>query len=231
MKVLLFDIDGTLISTGGAGLAALRTAFTQLFGVADPQDVPVSGRTDRGIARELFDAHGIEDSPENWERFRDAYLAQLRLQLPRRPGRMLPGVPELLAGLAGRDRVLVGLLTGNTRDGARVKLEHFSIHQHFAFGGFGDRHANRDDVAAEALAAAREHNQGSHRHADHVWVIGDTPLDVRCARAIGARALAVATGGHPAEELAAAEPDLLLPDLSDTARLLNWLADGATPSV
>ena len=226
MKILLFDIDGTLISTGGAGLAALRAAFTELFGVADPHDVPVSGRTDRGIARELFQLHGIEDSAENWERFRAAYLAHLRQQLPQRPGRLLPGVAELLAGLAGRERVLVGLLTGNTRDGARLKLEYFSIHEHFAFGGFGDRHANRDDVAAEALAAAREHNQGSHRHANHIWVIGDTPLDVSCARAIGARALAVATGGHPAEELAAAEPDLLLPDLADTARVLNWLAEG-----
>src|SRR5207302_9949904 len=108
------------------------------------------------------------------------------------------------------------------RAGARAKLGHFGLHEQFAFGGFGDHHLERDDVAREALDSTRQHLGGCVA-LDRVWVIGDTPLDVRCARAIGARVAAVATGLHPLEELAAAKPDLLLPDLSDPRPLLERL--------
>jgi phosphoglycolate phosphatase-like HAD superfamily hydrolase len=131
-----------------------------------------------------------------------------------------PGVPALLDALAADARLAVGLLTGNIREGARLKLGHFDLFHHFAFGGFGDEHFERDDVAREALAAIRVH-VNRHHQADRVWVIGDTPLDVKCARAIGARAVAVATGWHSAAELEATVPDLLLNDLSDPSDLLR----------
>jgi phosphoglycolate phosphatase-like HAD superfamily hydrolase len=105
-------------------------------------------------------------------------------------------------------------LTGNVRDGARLKLGHYRLDHYFAFGGYGDCHLDRDDVAREALAAVHHHCNGT-ACLERIWVIGDTPLDIRCARAIGVRVAAVATGLHPLEELAAERPDLLLPDFSD----------------
>jgi len=221
MRVLLFDIDGTLISTGGAGMASLLAAMREEFGVAEPQEVPVSGRTDRGIARSLFDCHDIEHSEENWRRFRDAYLKHLRSLLPQRPGRVLPGVTQLLGVVSQHERVLVGLLTGNLRAGATLKLAHYGLVDHFAFGGFGDHHADRDAVAAEALSASQTHAASRGAAPREVWVIGDTPLDVKCARAIGARAVAVATGGSSSAELAASQPDVLVEDLTDLERLLE----------
>ena len=220
MYVFLFDIDGTLIRTGGAGGAALLAAFCEEFGVDDPAKVTFSGCTDRGIARDLFRAHALDDTHENWECLRSAYVARLGHYLPRHEGRVLPGVGQLLETLATRDDAAVGLLTGNTRDGARIKLEHYGLNHHFAFGGFGDQHPLRDDVAREALRASHEHLRREVRE-ERVWVIGDTPADIRCGRAIGAQVLAVATGVHPRQELEDESPDLLLDDLQDPSALLR----------
>jgi phosphoglycolate phosphatase-like HAD superfamily hydrolase len=124
--------------------------------------------------------------------------------------------------LRQRDDVAVGLLTGNVRAGAKAKLGHFGLYEHFGFGGFGDEHFDRCDVAREALAAVRAHG---HREVtpEQIWVIGDTPLDVECARAIGANVAAVATGFHTVEHLAEAQPDVLLPNLADPTPLLaRW---------
>ncbi len=222
MWVFLFDIDGTLLSTGGAGMAALRAAMQEEFGVAEPQEVPVSGRTDRGIARQLFAAHAMDDTEEHWQRFRNAYLRHLQQQLPQRVGRVLPGVESLLSALATVESARLGLLTGNVRAGADLKLGHYGLASYFAFGGFGDQHADRNAVAAEALTASRQHVTVPGETA-RVWVIGDTPLDVACARSIGARSVAVATGTFSRDELAPSEPDLLLDDLSDTAYLRQAL--------
>jgi phosphoglycolate phosphatase-like HAD superfamily hydrolase len=221
MHVCLFDIDGTLISSGGAGKAALEAALASEFGVGPATErLQFSGRTDRAIIRDLFAMHLLEDTPENRRRLVDSYLRHLPACLARGSGRILPGIAELLAALRERGDVAVGLLTGNLRAGARVKLGHFGLFDHFAFGGFGDEHYDRDDVAREALEAVHRHCNGAVC-ADRVWVIGDTPLDVRCARAIGARAVAVATGWHTRDELAACVPDLLLDDLSDPGPLLG----------
>jgi phosphoglycolate phosphatase-like HAD superfamily hydrolase len=221
MHVCLFDIDGTLLASGGAGKAAMEAALQAEFGLeAIRVHVPYSGRTDRAIGRDLLEAHGTAGSPENWQRLRDAYLGRLPECLQRHRGRVLPGIAALLERLAAGGNVALGLLTGNVRAGARLKLGHYGLWHHFAFGGFGDEHFERDDVAREALAVLRRHLDGAVR-LDRVWVIGDTPLDVRCARAIGANAVAVATGWHSREELEAAEPDLLLTDLSDPAPLLG----------
>lgn len=222
MVVLLFDIDGTLILTGGAGGDALLNAFSDLFGVAEPQAVPFSGRTDRGIASNLFRAHDVPDTESNWCALRSAYLQRLTAYLPQRNGRILPGIETLLNQVSGRSDVAVGLLTGNTRDGARLKLEHFGLYQHFAFGGYGDHHVNRDDVARDAMAACAAHLRTAPSP-ERVWVIGDTPLDVRCARAVGVRVAAVATGWDTRDALAAAAPDLLLDTLAEPAALLDQI--------
>jgi len=223
MIVCLFDIDGTLISSGGAGKAALEAALADEFGVTHLiEKLKLSGRTDRAIIRDLFRMHVIDDTPENLRRLIAAYLVRLPECLRRSAGRVLPGVAELLLRLRDRDDVLVGLLTGNVRDGARVKLGHFGLFEHFAVGGYGDRHFDRDDVAREALANVRRVLNGT---ADprRIWVVGDTPLDVRCARAIGARAAAVCTGWHDRDELAGCGPDVLLTDLSDPTTLFaQW---------
>lgn len=221
MNVCLFDIDGTLISTSGAGRAAMETALVEEFSLSRlVNGVPMSGRTDRAIARDLFHAHQLEDSPENWQRFLAAYMRILPQFLAGRAGRVLPGIASFLDQLSSRSDVAVGLLTGNVESGARVKLEYYRIFQHFRFGGFGDVHFDRNDVAREALAEVRRHCRAPVDLAD-VWVIGDTPLDVRCARAIGARSVAVATGGHSTDELAPEQPDLLLRDLSDPQPLVR----------
>jgi phosphoglycolate phosphatase-like HAD superfamily hydrolase len=223
MHVCLFDIDGTLISSGGAGKAALECALREEFGI-DRIDakLELSGRTDRAICRDLFRFHLLEDTPENWRRLIDSYLRHLPTCLRGKGGRVLPGVAVLLEKLRDRTDVCVGLLTGNVRAGARVKLGFFGLYEHFLFGGFGDDHLDRDDVAREALAAVHEHCNGT-ASAERIWVIGDTPLDIRCARAIGARAVAVATGWHSADELIGHEPDLFFDDLSRADALLDRL--------
>jgi phosphoglycolate phosphatase len=219
MHICLFDIDGTLIASGGAGKAALEAALAEEFGVSHILDkLQLSGRTDRAIISDLFRLHVIDDTPENHERLRDAYLRHLPHYL--HAGRVLPGIAALLARLTDRSDVAIGLLTGNVRAGAKVKLGYFGLYDYFAFGGYGDHHLNRDDVAREAWTEVRRRFNGSVQP-EQVWVIGDTPLDIRCARSIGARAVAVATGWHSLTELAEHRPDLLLADLADPAPLLS----------
>lgn len=213
MQVFLFDIDGTLLSSGGAGKAALEEGLADAFGIRGTMArLKLSGRTDRAIVSDLLELSGLPNTVENRHRLLEAYLRRLPECLARLPGQVLPGVHDLISRLRQRDRTLVGLLTGNTRAGARLKLGHFGLADHFAFGGFGDDHLHRDDVAREALSALRTHH--SHIVPDTIWVIGDTPHDITCARAIQARAVAVTTGWHSREELAACNPDLLLDDLT-----------------
>jgi phosphoglycolate phosphatase-like HAD superfamily hydrolase len=222
MITLLFDIDGTLIHTGGAGGAALRSAFRDLFRVSRPHDVEYSGRTDRAIGQDMLALNNIDKSEQNWLRLRQEYLGQLPAFLPQCRGRVLPGVEELLNRLAQVDDLALGLLTGNLQEGARLKLEFYRLMHHFRFGGYGDEHLDRNHVAESALEAARRHSDGSF-DPDRVWVIGDTPLDIRCARWIKARSLCVATGNHTRDELAGCRPDVLVDDLSDTERITGWL--------
>jgi phosphoglycolate phosphatase-like HAD superfamily hydrolase len=223
MIACLFDIDGTLLSSGGAGKHAMYAAITSEFGIADLNDgVPFAGRTDRAIGRDLFLNHGMQDSGANWHRFVRAYLEHLPHSLHTRPGCVLPGVAALLEKLRQREDVAIGLLTGNLRNGAHAKLAHYGIDSYFQFGGFGDDHLDRCDVAREAIGALAAH-VGTEVAAQNVWVIGDTPLDIQCARSVGARVLAVCTGFHAANDLAADRPDLLLPDLSETSAFVAAL--------
>jgi phosphoglycolate phosphatase-like HAD superfamily hydrolase len=223
MHVCLFDIDGTLLSSGGAGKVAVETALAEEFAVTVRSEVPYSGRTDRAIVRDLFRLHGIEETPENLRLLVEGYLQRLPACLAAHKGRVLPGIVHLLQHLAERATVAIGLLTGNIRAGARAKLGHFDLERFFAFGGFGDLHFDRDDVAREALEAVHVHLDGAVVH-ERIWVIGDTPLDIQCARSIGVRVAAVATGWHTLAELEAAQPDLLLADLADPEPLLERLS-------
>jgi phosphoglycolate phosphatase-like HAD superfamily hydrolase len=227
MKIWLFDIDGTLIASGGAGQEATFAALTEAFGVpVSRAGIQFAGRTDRAIAADVFQAHNIPNTLENWETFQRLYLQQLRHQLQHRVGDVLRGVTELLERLMRDQANHLGLLTGNIRAGAEQKLRYYRLWHHFQFGGFGDVHESRDDVARQALDAARGWVQSTFSPED-VWVVGDTVNDIRCARAIGANVIAVATGGTSARELAAANPDLLLPDLSLSPELLTVLNPNA----
>ena len=222
MTVVLFDIDGTLVRTGGAGKVAMEAALAEEFGVTVAAgEIPYSGRTDRAIGRDLLAAHGIDPTQANQARLIDAYLHRLPAALTGGAGVVCPGIGPLLDALGPRDHILLGLLTGNVRRGAERKLRHFDLWDSFAgVGGFGDDHFDRDDVARSAMAAVERQLDGKVDPAD-VWVIGDTPLDVQCARAVGANAVAVATGWHPIDDLHATGADYVLADLGDHAELLK----------
>jgi phosphoglycolate phosphatase-like HAD superfamily hydrolase len=224
MPILLFDIDGTLVRTGGAGKAAMESGLRNAFGLTELRDeVPYSGRTDRAIGRDMLTVHGIEPTVANQVILQEAYLSQLPECLAKYGGVVCPGIEELLRDLHPRDNVVLGLLTGNIRTGAKHKLGHFGLWDYFVCGGFGDEHYDRDDVARMAIAEVKSH-VGGDVDLNEVWVIGDTPLDVRCARAVGAKVVAVATGWHPLEELASHKPDFLLADLSSPKELLRlWV--------
>lgn len=223
MHICLFDIDGTLISSGGAGKAALEAALASEFGVEGLDDTySLSGRTDRSIVTDLVAMYKLDPVSSTAQRLSDAYLRHLPEYLRTKTSRILPGITTLLDHLRQRDDVALGLLTGNIRKGAHIKLTHFGLWDYFPFGGFGDDHLDRDDVAREALCKAHECLNGKSIHGQ-VWVIGDTPLDIRCARAIGAQVVAVATGWHTTTELAVYAPDILLEDLADASPLLNRL--------
>jgi phosphoglycolate phosphatase-like HAD superfamily hydrolase len=233
MYAVLFDIDGTLIQTGGAGQLAFAEAFAAEFDVPELSgSVPFAGRSDRAIAFELMRVHGVPATDENWQRFRSSYLKRLPEALTRRQGKVLPGVHNLLSELAALSTPLVGLLTGNLREGARHKLTHYGLIERFGFGGFGDLCDDRCDIASAALeeakTAARMRNGSANGHSlSGVMVIGDTVHDISCARSINALAVAVPTGNTPVDELAKAGPDLLLDDLSNPQPLLDIVAASA----
>ena len=222
MHFCLFDIDGTLISSGGAGKAALEAALAAEFGIPAISDqLTLSGRTDRAIVADLVRFHELALCSTTNQRLTDSYLRHHPASLAAGCGLILPGILPLLEKLREQKNVVLGLLTGNTHAGARIKLEHFGLWEYFDFGAFGDEHEDRDDVARAAwVEVSRRHNNS---RPDRAWVIGDTPLDIRCARAIGAGAVAVATGWHSLDELAAHNPDLLFSDLTNPAPLLARL--------
>lgn len=206
--LVLFDIDGTLISSGRAGVRGMNRSFERLFGVRGALDqVPVAGRTDRAIVAEALSRAGQPADEHAIFRLRDAYLGDLPVALADPasvPGGILPGVSDLLDELE-REHVAVGLLTGNFVDGAAIKLGHFGLWDRFAFGAFGDHHVDRRSLVQVAVDAADAAGHGRFAP-DRIIVIGDTPLDVDCAHAYGARAIAVATGTFSHEALAATKP-------------------------
>jgi phosphoglycolate phosphatase len=222
VRLVLFDIDGTLISTSGAGVRAFGAAFATEFGVRNgAARIKFAGRTDVSLAREMFELHGVQPTQENFDRFFDAYVFWLDHLIHELSGRVLPGVSEFLKDLRRLGQPpLPGLLTGNMRLGAEIKLRRFNLWDEFEIGAFADDHEDREKIAAAAHSRGARHF-GRELHGDEVLVVGDTPHDIRCARSIGARMLAVASGGATREQLAAMQPDWLVDDLTQVrARLV-----------
>ncbi|MBI5766996.1 MAG: haloacid dehalogenase-like hydrolase [Verrucomicrobia bacterium] len=218
MILLLWDIDGTLLASGGAGMVAMRLGLRDALGIdGSLDDIEFAGRTDRWIIRRIFDKFSVPHTAENYDRYVAGYIAALPGALRANPrARVLGGVRELLAAVAARPGVTQGVLTGNLRAGARAKLAHHGLWDYFPFGAFADDAELRNDLGPHALARARAHTGTTFAPA-RIWIIGDTPHDIACARAIGARVLAVATGSHSRDTLAAHAPDALLDDLADAA--------------
>jgi len=224
-RVVLFDIDGTLVLTGGAGVRGMVRAFEEIFAVPDAfRGVETPGRTDCSILTDAFARHGIPDHPDHRARFRECYLRHLQTEL-HQPGPrkgVMPGVRALLEALAARGDVVVALLTGNYEEAARLKLEYFDLWRYFRCGAFGDDAPDRNGLLPKALAQVRACG-GPAAAGREVAVVGDTPLDVACAAGGGARSIAVATGGYDTRALQAAGADVVFPDLSDLDGVLGAL--------
>lgn len=222
-RLLLFDIDGTLIHSGGAGVYALKDALTERHGIRDElEDIEIAGMTDAGIVLNILNKHQIPATNENVTAFLDSYVHFLSRELPRRKGNLLPGILELLQKLKSRDHIVLGLLTGNVSRGAQLKLSHYAVWHFFEFGAFADDHHDRNRLGAFAQARAKE-KHGREFSADQIDVIGDTPRDIACGKALGARTIAVTTGTWKRDQLAKHEPDFLIDDFSDVDRLIVTL--------
>jgi phosphoglycolate phosphatase-like HAD superfamily hydrolase len=216
-KLLLFDVDGTLVLTGGAGVRAFNRAFHATFGVEGGlAEVPFAGRTDRWIVTEALRRAGVAADEEALDRFRRAYLVYLSEEIGRPGPRkgVMPGVRELLDELAPDAEVHLALLTGNYAGGAEIKLAYFDLWRYFRCGAFADDAEARHELVPVALSRARTVGRCEVALED-VVVIGDTPLDVECARAAGVRSIAVATGGFDAEALRRCGADVVFEDLTD----------------
>lgn len=221
MIALYWDIDGTLLSTDRGGVYALEAALRDVFGVEHDlmsQRLP-TGLTEHQIAEAVFALAGIDADAEQTESFVRAYEGHLPAALPRRQGRVLPGVREILSDLAAETDVRSFLLTGNTEAGARAKLDHYGLGEFFDAGAFCVGPGERSSIARAALLLAPD--------ADERYVIGDTPHDVEAGKAIDARTIAVATGSHTAEALAADEPWVVLETLPSPAEFRALI--GLTP--
>jgi phosphoglycolate phosphatase-like HAD superfamily hydrolase len=211
----LFDIDGTLIDTRGAGMASLRAACRDVFGDDGPP-LDLAGATDLGLLEKFRIHYGIDPADTGLEsRFFETYHHHLEAHLHAKeyPGSLIDGATDLIDALAASGRAALGLLTGNTARGAHLKVRRHGIDHHFPFGAYGCDHADRNRLGPIAVErAARHHGRGFEPNA--TWIIGDTPRDITCAKAIGARCLAVATGSFTADELAAHQPDIVCESLT-----------------
>jgi phosphoglycolate phosphatase len=216
IRLVLFDIDGTLVHTGGAGVKAFAKVFTEEFGASDGfEKLKFAGRTDVSLVREFFRYHGIAESLENFEKFFQRYVFWLDHILMHSQTEVCHGVWNFIEELkALKKPPLLGLLTGNIRLGAEIKLRHFDLWKEFETGAFADDSEDRDQIAA----VAKERGSrilGKKLRSTEVLVIGDTPLDIRCGRAIEAKVLAVATGGATLDELKEHKPDWAVNDLRE----------------
>ena len=201
----------------------MRLALRERFGVDDDlAAISFAGSTDGAIVRQMFETNAIPHTPENVADLLDGYVHHLALELPRREGKVLPGIVELLEALHGREDCVLGLLTGNIAKGAELKLSHYGVWDFFEFGAFADDHVDRNKLGPVAHSRAVE-KHGSTFEAEDVFVLGDTPRDIDCARAAGFVAVAIGTGSYGKDELAAHQPDFLFEDLSDTQGVLRTL--------
>jgi len=229
IRLVLFDVDGTLIHTGGAGVRAFGRAMDLLFGVRNATEgVSFAGRTDYSLVREIFARHGIPATADNLASFFDAYVFLLDDLLHGSAGGVEDGVWDWLRGLRrAPHKIVVGLLTGNIRLGAEIKLRRFGLWEFFETGAFSDDHVDRNHIAA----AARRRGEavlGQPLADEEVLVVGDTPLDIACGKHIGARTLAVATGRHSPDELRTHQPDWVLTRLGEMSVRQLWTSAPAS---
>jgi phosphoglycolate phosphatase len=219
-RLYLFDIDGTLLNSGGAGSASMRLAFHRVFGIEDGfAAVEFAGRSDLAIITDALNAIGVRggDLAEAVRRFKRHYYRALPAMMVERKGRLLPGVKHLLEGLSDHAGNTLMLGTGNFRRSAGIKLRHFGIDTYFRGGGFGDRTGLRPELVAQGIRAA---NRLAGKHGT-IFVIGDTAYDVMAAKANNAIAVAVATGVVPRADLEAAGADIVLDTLEDALAVLT----------
>lgn len=228
MKLVLFDIDGTILWSDGAGRRAMTEALTNVFGSAGPTDYHYDGKTDPQIVRDLMRATGHDDSTidERLDPLMERYLGGLERELAAGThAHVFDGVRELLDALEARDDIVLGLLTGNLRAGAAIKLRAAGIDiGRFRVCAFGSDHHSRPELPALAQRRARE-ELGITIPGERIYVIGDTPADIECGREIGARAIAVATGRYTPEELARHQPYALFSSLADTEAVMRVIVD------
>lgn len=205
-------------------MRALSAALATTFGISHSlADIEFAGRTDRWILQQIFSKFGLPSEASASDRFFQAYFSKLPAELSPESAYLLPGVADLISQVHGQPHLTQGLLTGNMKASAEIKLRFSGVWDYFPFGAFGDEHERRDDLGPLAVARARAH-RGISFAPEQIWIIGDTPHDIACGRALGARTLAVATGRHSMDELARHAPDRLLPDLADTKAFWAALA-------
>lgn len=227
--VLCWDIDGTLLTTGRAGIFAWEEAVLKVLGVScDLHALPTAGLTDLEVAKKLLVTYSQATEPDLIIKLVRAYEHSLPSCLPRKVGHVLPGVREVLEYFKSRTRVTSMLLTGNTRSGAEAKLMYYGLNDYFKYGAFADDSVDRVSIAFKALSLARQSLEGCVS-LEKVYVIGDTPYDIRCGKAIGARTVAVASGSHTFSELEQDGPWLILQQLPDPKQFAALLGLGNLP--
>jgi len=228
VKLVLFDIDGTILWSDGAGRRAMTEALMNVFGGAGPTDYHYDGKTDPQIVRDLMRADGHTDDiiDERIDPLMQRYLGGLERELAGGTrAHVFDGVRDLFGLLEERGDIILGLLTGNLREGAAIKLRAAGIDiGRFKVCAFGSDHHARAELPALAQRRAKE-DLGLDIPGDHVFVIGDTPADITCGQGIGARAIAVATGRYTPEELARHHPYALFSSLADTAAVMKVIVD------
>ena len=225
MKLLLFDIDGTLINSGGAGKRAMSLAFEKLYGHPDIlDDISLSGRTDELIIRDAFRKVNLTPQPGAISEYKALYFDILKKEIlkPNSGKYVMPGVDILLRKLFTRQDIHLGLLTGNWEKSGYIKIRHFRLDSYFPFGAFSDDSTERPELVPIAMDRFKEYT-GISVSADQVYVIGDTPRDIDCTKPHGVKSVAVAAASYGREELAAYNPDFLFDDFSSLSNVLSVL--------
>jgi phosphoglycolate phosphatase len=220
-KLVLFDIDGTLMSAGGAGTRSMNLAFHALFGVRDAfQDIPMAGRTDPQIMKEGLKFHGLPYMDGNVEKMKEMYLRFLEHEINNPQRRLKPGIKEALSLLHDID-MGIGLLTGNLEKGAEIKLNAFGLNDYFLDGAFGSDDEDRDKLLPIAIEKFAQRGYGFTPR--DCIVIGDTPRDVQCAKIHGTYCIAVATGPYSKESLLNTDADIVLDSLAETGEYMSFV--------